>query len=547
MSFAGGSPGITLRRLYPLCSQQDLAELLEPKVFALLQAIDPEALKSEKIGDLCNNLIDPYSILKTSKTRNIILKSLPENKAQELLERIGLPFSGNSAIEQLISLDFCSDRRFLDELYAFFGVLEEERAPQPLEKEVETCGAEYGLFPHQRDVAKRTELVLSEYPRKALLHMPTGAGKTRTAMDIVARHLVDQGCTLVCWLAQSSELLDQAAQEFRQAWHYIGNRELPIYRYWGPYTPLLEDARDGVLIAGFTKMYSLYSRDANMLMRLGDRASLIVVDEAHQSIAPTYRSIIQGLHTKHPSNCLLGLSATPGRTWNNITADAELTEFFGGQKITLEIPGYSDPVAYLTQEGYLARPTFRLLKMETTRGSKESGEQEYSDAILDSLALDRQRNQQILAEAEALMSRHQRVILFSTSVRHAKLMAAILVTKGYDAEVITGETPTGARDRIIRKFKSSVPTPKIICNFGVLTTGFDAPRTSAALIARPTRSLVLYSQMVGRTIRGPKQGGNETAEIVTIVDPALPGFGSIAQAFLNWEDVWPNHSTNKGL
>lgn len=78
----------------------------------------------------------------------------------------------------------------------------------------------------------------------------------------------------------------------------------------------------------------------------------------------------------------------------------------------------------------------------------------------------------------------------------------------------------------------------VICNFGVLTTGFDAPSVSAALIARPTRSLVLYSQMVGRATRGPRAGGNPTAEIVTVVDPELPGFGDLAEAFTNWEDVW---------
>lgn len=78
----------------------------------------------------------------------------------------------------------------------------------------------------------------------------------------------------------------------------------------------------------------------------------------------------------------------------------------------------------------------------------------------------------------------------------------------------------------------------VVVNYGVLTTGFDAPATSAAVIARPTRSLVLYSQMVGRATRGTRAGGNEKAEIVTVVDPHLPGFGSVADAFKNWEDVW---------
>ena len=78
----------------------------------------------------------------------------------------------------------------------------------------------------------------------------------------------------------------------------------------------------------------------------------------------------------------------------------------------------------------------------------------------------------------------------------------------------------------------------VLCNYGVLTTGFDAPGISAALIARPTRSLVLYSQMIGRAIRGPRSGGNREAEIISVVDPRLPGFGDIAEAFENWEDIW---------
>lgn len=78
----------------------------------------------------------------------------------------------------------------------------------------------------------------------------------------------------------------------------------------------------------------------------------------------------------------------------------------------------------------------------------------------------------------------------------------------------------------------------MIVNYGVLTTGFDAPKTSSVLITRPTKSLVLYSQMVGRAIRGKLAGGNEEAEIVTVVDTTLPGFGNLAEAFKNWEDVW---------
>ena len=101
-----------------------------------------------------------------------------------------------------------------------------------------------------------------------------------------------------------------------------------------------------------------------------------------------------------------------------------------------------------------------------------------------------------------------------------------------------GLTEPGERARALARFKRSGGAPRVLTNFGVLTTGFDAPAASAAIIARPTKSLVLYSQMVGRVIRGPKAGGTPTCEVVTVVDTTLPGFGDVAEAFMNWEDVW---------
>jgi superfamily II DNA or RNA helicase len=94
------------------------------------------------------------------------------------------------------------------------------------------------------------------------------------------------------------------------------------------------------------------------------------------------------------------------------------------------------------------------------------------------------------------------------------------------------------RAHIISDFKGESEKSMVLCNYGVLTTGFDAPRTSCVIIARPTKSLVLYSQMVGRAIRGPQAGGNQKALIVTVNDPTLPGFGNVEAAFVNWEDVW---------
>src|SRR4029079_6508395 len=136
-----------------------------------------------------------------------------------------------------------------------------------------------------------------------------------------------------------------------------------------------------------------------------------------------------------------------------------------------------------------------------------------------------------IAATEDLLRRHRRVIVFAASVHHARVLSGVLTARGRESSVVTGETHSVTRDRVIRRFRSPGSDRITLCNYGVLTTGFDAPATSAAVIARPTKSLVLYRQMVGRATRGVRAGGNPTAEIVTVVDPQLPGFGSIADAF----------------
>jgi superfamily II DNA or RNA helicase len=140
-----------------------------------------------------------------------------------------------------------------------------------------------------------------------------------------------------------------------------------------------------------------------------------------------------------------------------------------------------------------------------------------------------------------LINKHQRIIVFGITKNHAILLNSLLTAIGIDSNVVTSDSTSIERNRVISRFKLSRaenPNPMVLCNFGILTTGFDAPEISCAVIARPTDSLVLYSQMIGRAIRGPKSGGNEVSEIVTVIDDGLPGFGDLSEAFLNWEDVW---------
>ena len=520
-----------------------LQDLIGASVVQLLFALDQERASPSSLRSILLELHPAPELLLTRAMRLQMLDLLRPAEAVDLLGHLSIA-PGRDPFAQLASLDVRRGSGVATLLLSFFGVAELEKEPPPPTPACEVEGG-YQLFPHQRTAALSASRMLAAAPHRVLLHMPTGSGKTRTAMSLVAGHMRSTEEGLVLWLAAAEELCDQAAEEFTKAWSRLGNRTTPIHRWWGAHTlPGGDLPREGFAVAGLARIYSRAIRDPAWLARLGDRTTLIVFDEAHQAIARTYRHIVEALVARRDGVGLLGLTATPGRTWNDVDADAELAEFFSKQKVTLQIPGYKNPVEYLVEEGYLARPSYKTIEhqgpelTELERGSLAS-QLDIPTSVLRKLADDHLRNLYIANAVRALARRHRRIIVFSTTVEHAEILAVVLRFHGIPTRSVTAATPGDERSAAIRWYKShAADETRVLTNFGVLTTGFDAPKTSATLIARPTKSLVLYSQMVGRAIRGERAGGNREAEIVTVVDTALPGFRSISEAFSNWEDVW---------
>ena len=520
-----------------------LQELLGNGTVRLLQLLDPSLTKSDRLREILLNLHSPESLLLSKESRDRLFKFLSPKEAEILAIILSAPEAEDDyrALQQVKIRRGSENERTLFDFFELIVPAKEEAKEVPPSEQITP---QYALFAHQRKAAKQVKQYLKQEPRRVLLHMPTGAGKTRTAMNIIADHLRSHEPTLVIWLAYSEELCEQAAAEFQKAWQYLGDRELPVYRFWGNHNLDLDEAKDGVVVAGLTKVYNAAKRSIQFINQLGSRSSLVIIDEAHQAIAETYRLVLDALVIPYPQTALLGLTATPGRTWSDINADAKLSEFFAKRKVTLSIPGYDNPIDYLVAEGYLAKAKYRSLLYKSglelsQRDLSRIGEElDLPGYLLNRIEDDEQRNLRIILEIEELAQRHQRIIVFTISVEHSILIASVLQTRSLSAYTLSANTSASERERLISSFKDDAPETKILCNYGVLTTGFDAPRTSAAVIARPTKSLVLYSQMVGRAIRGIKAGGNETAEIVTVVDKKLPGFGSVAEAFSNWEDVW---------
>lgn len=111
----------------------------------------------------------------------------------------------------------------------------------------------------------------------------------------------------------------------------------------------------------------------------------------------------------------------------------------------------------------------------------------------------------------------------------------MLTYLGYKASHVDGSTDKQTRERILKKFKRN--EIQVICNFGVLSTGFDAPNTDVVCIARPTTSIVLYSQMIGRGLRGPAIGGTPSCKLINVRDNIenLPDYELIFDYF---DEYW---------
>jgi len=534
---------MTLESLLSRADPVTLGKLVGNQALRLLNSLDPLLVQPSRMVSMLLDLHSEVDLLRNPDSRQALLGLLRPPEAVQLCVHLGL--DSESPYLAILQEKYRKGSQIERLLFAYFEVA----APSDVSgaqgnPDCEEVQAGSELFPHQRMAARAVDACLSPPSGRVVLHMPTGSGKTRTAMHILCDHLRRTEPTLVAWLAYSEELCSQAAVEFQEAWVQLGNRPLNLFRFWGDHDHTPKPGQDGLLIAGLAKAYCRTLRESNWLFRLADQVSLVVIDEAHQAIAPTYSLVLQSLVVKKPSTSLLGLTATPGRTWNDLDEDERLADFFGRKKVVLEVAGFANPMDYLVEAGYLARPCFEALNHSGCEVLSRQDIKELTEAldipprILRRLAEDEQRNLKIVSAVERLARSHRRILVFSATADHARLLAAILKARGLTAHSVTAQTSGHERRNIISAYRARTDRTRVLVNYGVLTAGFDAPQTSAAVIARPTKSLVLYCQMVGRATRGVLAGGNRSAQILTVVDAGLPGFGNMAEAFYNWEDVW---------
>lgn len=379
---------------------------------------------------------------------------------------------------------------------------------------------QYLVFNKVYDYIKRTP------SSRCIIQMPTGSGKTRTSMEIICEYLNEHDLSVV-WLANTEELIDQAFESFREVWEFRGKKAMTAFNHMR----MKKDA--SIRAQGFhvNTLQGFNSKNGKNLIEnilISEyRVGLVVVDEAHISIAPTYRDTISKLLSK--GGKLIGLTATPGRSLNYVEEDKidenqELSDFYYNKLFQIDT-GETPPIDFLRNRGILSNANFYSIEgsyIESCLTDSEIRKMQESkkipSKILERLLNDSRRNALIIDRLVKILATGKKILFFATSVDHSKVISSLVNLLGYTAAHVDGETGS-SRAQIINRFKNG--EIMLLSNFGVLTTGFDDPKIDVVFMARPTNSIVLYSQIIGRGLRGPGIGGTDTCDIYTVNDNIL--------------------------
>ena len=353
-----------------------------------------------------------------------------------------------------------------------------------------------------------------------IIQMPTGSGKTRVAMEILANTLnqyIGQNKHIV-WLAHSSELLEQAYECFMDIWTHVGRGPVQILRIWDKGKIPKELEMSSVIFAGFQKLHSIIKRDEDSFSHFRDDVVLVIADEAHRVMAETYKNVTKKL--QGTSSHTIGLSATPGDT--DSYRQKNLADFFFNQLITIKAPSNIGVIKYLRQKKILSEVNYEIIQtninIKLSKVQKDYFNKffEIHPDILKELSLNNLRNIEIVKRIKNEAKVGNKIIFFACSVDHSKKICAFLNLLEINAVHIDGNTKKTTRENSLMNFKDG--NIDVLCNYELLSTGFDAPKVNVVMISRPIHSIVLYSQMIGRGLRGPAIGGSDSCKIIDVRD-----------------------------
>ena len=408
------------------------------------------------------------------------------------------------------------------------------------------------LFDFQHRVKKKILKSIKNNKKRMIVHMPTGSGKTRTTISSLIELMVSSNDFTSIWLAHTDELCEQAIETIENLWKIEGKGKLKITRLDKNFNLELEDGYNFV-VSTYQKLSSMRTgseRNVNFLERMRRKLNLIISDEAHMLPAETFNNSINFLDNID-GTFIIGLSATPGRGVNE-NQNRMLADFFGQYKISITDENDKeliDPIKYLQDRNILAK--IKAFSIATNFNFELSDEQklnilnnfQINDLIIKKMEKDEERNLCIISHLIDLVGRGKSIIVFACSLEHSKLLNEICILLNINCASIDDKTSFNSRKKFIEDFKNK--KINVIFNYGVLSTGFDAPNTNTVMIVRPTASPIMYSQMLGRGLRGPEVNGNEECWLIDLKDN-LKGLPDERNCFTMYNEYY-NSTENYNL
>lgn len=332
-----------------------------------------------------------------------------------------------------------------------------------------------GLRPYQQEIK---EEVYSLWDRmdNIMIQMPTGTGKTIVFTSIV-RDIqnwcnVHSSTSKILIIAHRKELIIQASEKLKDIPHGIimsGNKREMQYM---------------VQVASIQTFMSC----RNYQTMRNYRFDFIIIDEAHHSIASGY----QKLWEMYPHSKKLGVTATPWRM-----------NHCGFRSLFSEIV-ISKPIEWFINEHFLSNYDYISIRRNSeVQKAVNSIDRygvngDYLEAELSSV-FDCDHIRAELYKSYKKFADGKKGIIYAIDRRHAANILDLYASHGVNIRMIDGLTPTDERQNIINEFKTG--NVRVIVNVNIFSEGFDCPDIEFVQLARPTRSLAMYLQQVGRALR----------------------------------------------
>ncbi len=341
------------------------------------------------------------------------------------------------------------------------------------------------LRSYQQDAAQAVIRHFQKSNAPAVVVLPTGSGKSLVIAALSS--LAKRGAVLV--LAHVKELVQQNYEKLTSLGYHASIFSAGLGQ---------KDLSNQIIFASVQSM-------ARHVHQLTMSFSLLIIDECHRVALAgkdQYHQVINQLRAHNPGLCILGLTATPyrlGKGWIYNTHYQGIVRTHAPRFFKRCV--YELPLRYLIDQGYLSpvnveqRPLV-FYQFDQLTAFPATGDFKTQD-IEKALSKQQRITPEIIADLCQRAQARQGVMIFAGSCQHAHEIYQLLPAT--QSALITGETPKQNRDQIIHAFKQQ--QLKYLVNVAVLTTGFDAPHVDVIAILRPTASVSLYLQMVGRGLR----------------------------------------------